>query len=335
MGNAKMQPMRATPAKAARPTALWQPIHALTVLAEAGSFTAAAQRLGLSKAAMSQRVAELERAAGVPLVQRTTRSVQLTDAGRQLVAATREAFATIDQAFGEVKDLAAMPAGRLRVTAPVALARQCIVPLLPGFLSAHPALQVELDLSDRVRPLAQEGFDLAIRHTSTPPDTHVAWVLRETRSLLLAGPAYLARAGVPQEPADLKAHACLTYPRPGDNPAWSFERVLSGERVSVPIRGPLAANNSEALREAALAGLGITLLPDFSAEPALAAGELVELLPGWQPVGAFGTHLWAIRPYAAQVPRGVRALVDWLVLRLGASKKNRPSPRGPGRYKSS
>lgn len=306
----------------------WAAIHALTVLAEAGSFTAAAQRLGLSKAAMSQRVAELEAAAGVPLVQRTTRSMQLTDAGRQLVASTQGAFATIDQAFAEVRDLAAMPQGRLRVTAPVALARQQLVPLLPGFLAAHPALQIELDLSDRLRPLAQEGFDLAIRHTSTPPDTHVAWMLRESRTLLLASPAYLARRPAPREPADLAAHDCLAYPRPGETAAWSFEpqrpagRSVSGAsaggagRVSVAVRGPFAANNSEALREAALAGLGLALLPDFSARPALQAGALVELLPGWRPVGAFGTHIWAIRPYAAQVPRAVRALVDWLAERL-------------------
>lgn len=302
-------------------TGPWASIHALTVLAEAGSFTAAAQRLGLSKAAMSQRVAELEAAAGVPLVQRTTRSMQLTDAGRQLVGATQGAFATIDQAFIAVRDLADAPSGRLRVTAPVALARQRIVPLIPGFLAAHPALQVELDLSDRLRPLAQEGFDLAIRHTSTPPDTHVAWMLRETRSLLLASPAYLARRPAPKSPEDLREHECLYYPRPGDTAAWSFER--RSDRVSVPLHGPFAANNSEALREAAIAGLGITLLPDFSAESALAAGELVELLPGWRPVGAFGTHLWAIRPYAAQVPRGVRALVAWLAAALGGPPPGR------------
>ncbi|HJV69431.1 LysR family transcriptional regulator [Ideonella sp.] len=320
--------MKKTQSTRATPGSLWSPIHALTVLAEAGSFTAAAQRLNLSKAAMSQRVAELEAAAGVPLVQRTTRSMQLTDAGRQLVAATQGAFASIDQAFAQVRDLAAAPSGRLRVTAPVALARQCIVPLLPGFLAAYPALQIELDLSDRIRPLAQEGFDLAIRHTSTPPDTHVAWMLRQTRSVLLASPAYLARRPAPKAPLDLREHDCLYYPRAGDTPAWSFEPTGSGpgERVSVPIQGPFAANNSEALREAALAGLGITLLPDFSAEPALVAGELVELLPGWRPVGAFGTHLWAIRPYAAQVPRGVRALVDWLAERLRPDASRVPVP---------
>lgn len=300
--------------------ALWAQVHALTVLADAGSFTAAAQRLAISKAAMSQRVADLERVAGVPLVLRTTRSVQLTDAGRQLADATRGAFATIDTAVVGVQDLAGEPAGLLRVTAPVALARQQLLPLLPGFLAAYPRVRLELDLSDRLRALAPEGFDLAIRHTSSPPDTHVAWRLRDTRSLLVASPFYLAQRGAPVTPQDLSQHACLHYPRPGDTAAWSFEPLLAppGNRVSVRVSGPLAANNSEALREAALAHLGIALLPDFTAEAALAGGQLVEVLPTWQPVGAFGDGIWAVRPHTAQVPRAVRALVDWLRAALPA-----------------
>ena len=291
---------------------LWRHLHALTVLAEAGSFTAAAQRLGLSKAAMSQRVAELEQAAGVPLVRRTTRSVRLTEAGQQLADAIRGSFAAIDQAFAGVRDLAGEPRGLLRVTAPVALARQQIVPRLPAFLHQYPELRLELSLSDRLSALAQEGFDLAIRHTSTPPDTHVAWALCETHSLLVASPAYLAARGMPAAPADLAAHACLHYPRPGDTPVWQFEPRRGGQRLSIAVAGPLAANNSEALRDAALGDLGIALVPDFSAQAALAAGRLVRVLPGWRVAGAFGSHLWAIRPHAAQVPRAVQALVAWL-----------------------
>ncbi|MEK8048335.1 LysR family transcriptional regulator [Ideonella margarita] len=312
------------PRHALKSPALWGHVHALTVLADVGSFTAAAQRLGLSKAAMSQRVAELEQAAGVPLVQRTTRSVQLTDAGRQLADATRGAFDTIDQAFSGVQDLAGEPAGRLRVTAPVALARQTLVPLLPGFLRAHPRVRLELDLSDGLRSLAQEGFDLAIRHTAHPPDTHVAWRLRSTRSLLVASPDYLARRGVPDGPEQLAAHDCLHYPRPGEAVAWSFEpraqhpdAPTGPARLSVALRGPMTANNSEVLREAALAGLGIALLPDFSADEALARGDLVEVLSGWRPVGGFGDAIWAVRPHSAQVPVAVRALVAWLRHHLG------------------
>ncbi len=294
---------------------LWSHCHWLTVLAEQGSYTAAAARLGVSKAAMSQRIAELERVAGVTLVQRTTRSVRLTEAGQRLVDQTRAAFEQISQSFAQVRDLAEAPQGLLRVTAPVALARQQIVPLLPDFLRQYPQVRIELNLSDRLSSLATEGFDLAIRHTAHPPDTHVAVALCATRSVLVASKAYLRRAGTPQQPADLAAHNCLHYPRPQERPAWTFEpqaRTSTRERVTVQVSGSLAANNSEALRDAAMAGLGIALLPDFSAQAALRAGKLVEVLPGWAPVGSFADQIYAIRPYSAHVPRAVSALVDYL-----------------------
>ncbi len=292
---------------------LWSHVHWLSVLGTLGSFTAAAQRLGVSKAAMSQRIAELERAAGVPLVLRTTRSVRLTEAGQQLADATGSAFSQISTAFAGIKDLAATPRGRLRVTAPVALARQQIVPLLPAFLRDHPEVRIELDLSDRLVPLAQEGYDLAIRHSPAAPETHVAWTLCATRSLLVASRAYLRRRGTPTEPAELGAHDCLHYLRPGEAPAWQLARTDgTGQKLTVPVSGCFAANNSEALREAALAGLGIALLPDFSAQTALRAGKLVPVLPAWQPLGSFGGQLYAIRPYSPYVPRAVQALVGFL-----------------------
>ena len=293
--------------------ALWAHVHGLGVLAALGSYTAAAQRLGVSKAAMSQRIAELEQAAGVPLVRRTTRSVRLTEAGQRLVDSTRAAFDEIERSFSGVKDLAAAPRGVLRVTAPVALGRQQIVPLIPAFLKLYPEVRVELELSDRLVSLAQEGFDLAVRHVAVVPDTHVAWTLCETRSLLVASRAYLRRRGVPQAPADLADHDCLHYLRGGDTPTWSFEPAKGrGGRVAVGVRGAFAANNSEALREMALAGAGIALVPDFSAHRDVASGKLVEVLPGWRPVGAFGGQLYAIRPYSPHVPRTVQALVSYL-----------------------
>jgi DNA-binding transcriptional LysR family regulator len=295
---------------------LWSHVHGLGVLQSAGSFTAAAQRLGLSKAAMSQRIAELERAAGVPLVRRTTRSVRLTEAGERLVEATRGAFAQIEQGFAGVQDGVGEPHGVLRVSAPVALGRQQIVPRLAGFLRAYPQVRVELELSDRLVAMAQEGFDVALRHTAAPPDTHVAWPLCGTRSWLVASRAYLRRAGVPATPQDLATHDCLHYLRPGDTPAWSFEPDAAGARasrtrVSVAVRGVFAANNSEALREAAVAGLGIALLPDFSAQAAVQSGKLQLVLPQWKPVGAFGEHLYAIRPYSPVVPRAVQAFIGY------------------------
>jgi DNA-binding transcriptional LysR family regulator len=300
---------------------LWGHLHWLTVLAQQGSFTAAAARLGVSKAAMSQRVAELERVAGVALVQRTTRSVRLTEAGQRLVDDTRASFDHIAQTFAEVSDQAAQPRGLLRVTAPVALARQQLVPRLADFLHQYPDIRIELDMSDRLVSLATEGFDLAIRHIASPPDTHVAWLLCHTRSVLVASKAYLRRHGTPLMPIDLVQHHCLHYPRVHETATWTFEGIRGlhlGQRTTLPVRGPLTANNSEALRDAAVAGLGIALLPDFSAQAALQAGKVVQVLSDWQPQGAFAGHLYAIRPYSAHVPRAVSVLVAYLRDRLTA-----------------
>ena len=318
---------------------LWTHLHWLSVLAQQGSYTAAAARLGVSKAAMSQRIAELERAAKVTLVQRTTRSVRLTEAGQKLVDDTRAAFEQIEQSFAQVRDLAEQPSGLIRVTAPVALARQQLVPLFADFLKDYPEVRLELDLSDRLSALATEGYDLAIRHTARPPDTHVAWALCDTESVLVATRGYLRKQGEPRLPVDLQAHNCLHYPRSQDTPAWTFEPrekqvgLLGGgvsegdelernepegglsevrERITVPVSGNFAANNSEALREAALTGAGIALMPDFSAQAALRQGKLVRVLPDWKPVGAFAETIYAIRPYAPHVPRAVAALVGHL-----------------------
>lgn len=294
---------------------LWGQLHALLVIAQQGSFTRAAQRLGLSKAAVSQRIADLERAMGQQLVARTTRSVRLNEAGTRLVEDTEASFAHITRSLAEARDAAGQPRGLLRVTAPVALGRQHVAPQLEGFFRQYPEIRIELDLSDRLVPLAQEGFDLAIRHTSSPPDTHVAVKLCASRALLLASGAYLRRHGAPEHPAELARHQCLPYLRPG--PAvWLFEK--QGERVKVPVQGPLRAGNSEVLREAALAGMGIALLPDFSAAPALRAGRLKELLPGWRPAGFFGDGIYAIHPWSSATPRPVRLFTEHLKAALGA-----------------
>lgn len=308
-------------------------LHLLTVLAQTRSYTQAARRLGISKASVSMRIGELERAAGVPLVRRTTRSVGLTEAGQQLVDETQAAFTRIEQSFASVKDLAGTPRGLVRVTAPVALGRQHIAPLLAPFLASQPDIRVELDLTDRFVNLQQEGFDLAIRHAQEAPETHVAWVLCDTRSLLVASPDYLRRCGTPAHPDDLARHDCLLYLRDNPGQTWAFERdgtgrtatagagrrraeredaKPAGERVVVSVQGPLRANNSEVLREAVLAGLGLGLLPDFSASAHLGPRQLVPVLPQWRPQGFFGDRIYALRPWAPQVPRAVQCLVDHL-----------------------
>ncbi|HEV2269475.1 MAG TPA: LysR family transcriptional regulator [Steroidobacteraceae bacterium] len=291
-------------------------LHMLTVIAETRSLTQTARRLGAAKSSVSMRLKDLERALGVSLVRRTTRSITLTAAGQQLVEETRGSFAHIERGIAGVKDLAGAPRGLVRLTAPVALGRQHIAPAIPQLLQRYPELRLELDLDDRFVNLTQEGFDVAVRHSSRVPDSHVATVLCETRSLLLASPEYLARHGTPQHPGDLARHDCLLYLRDGGSPSWSFERRerrgKAAERVSVPVRGPLRANNSEVLREAAAAGMGVGMLPDFSAWSGAASRGLVPVLPDWRPVGFFGERLQAIRPWSPRTPRAVQCVIDHL-----------------------
>jgi len=295
---------------------LWSHVHWLSVLARQGSFSSAAAYLNVSKAAMSQRIAELEQAAGVPLVQRTTRSVRLTEAGQQLAENTQGAFEQISDSFEAVRELAISPQGTLRLSAPVALARQQLVPLFAAFLKENPRIRIELVLSDHLSSLSGEGFDLAVRHTSTPPDNYVAWALCGVRSVLVASRPYLDRCGTPEHPSALADHACLHYPRRQSNAVWTFEAAAKGgaepRRHVVAVGGPFAVNNSEGLREAAQAGLGLTILPDFSAQGALTRGDLVQVLPDWRPVGVFGEALYVIRPYTTHVPRAAQLLVAHL-----------------------
>jgi DNA-binding transcriptional LysR family regulator len=292
---------------------LWPQVHTLVLLAQTASYTQVAQRLGLSKAAVSQRISDLERAVGQTLVQRTTRSVRLTEAGQRLAEQTTESFALIARSIGEARDLAAQPRGLVRMTAPVALGRQHLAPLIESFSRAQPEVRVDLDFSDRLATLAHEGYDLAVRHTSAPPDNHVAWRLCGSRSLLVASAAYLKRHGTPEHPGELAQHACLAYLRAGPT-VWQFERAARGgpERLNVTVQGPLRAGNSEVLRDAAVSGLGIALVPDFSAVAALRARRLRVVLPAWRPVGAFGDAIYALHPWSPTTPKAVQALVAHL-----------------------
>lgn len=292
---------------------LWSHIYWLSMLGREGSYTAAAKRLGVSKGAVSLRIAELEQVSGVALVTRTTRSVRLTEAGQALVDTTRQAFVAIEQGFDSIRDLAEHPRGVVRVTAPVAVGRQKIAPLVGRFLQAYPDVRIEIELSDHLSSLVKEGFDLAVRHTSVAPDTHVAWLLQPTVTLLVATPAYLKKYGTPKTPDDLSKHNCLYYLRSAASPVWSFK---SEKRVtkshSVAVQGNFSANNSEILREVVLADQGIAFLPDFTAQSDVNAGRLVQILANWKPVGVFGDGLYAIRPYSAYVPRAVSAFIEHL-----------------------
>ncbi len=215
-----------------------------------------------------------------------------------------------------MRDTAGPVRGLVRITAPVAFARQQLVPIIGDFLREFPQVRLQVEVTDRIVSLSSEGFDLAIRHSDSLPETHVALPLCETRTLLVASPHYLAQQGRPVKPQDLAQHNCLYYPRGVESPRWTFAALDSNEQVQVRIQGSFATNNSESIRDAALQGLGIAMLPDFSASAALKSGSLQQVLTEWQCIDAFAARLWLVRPWSAQVPRAVTTLTHWLRARF-------------------
>jgi DNA-binding transcriptional LysR family regulator len=292
---------------------VFRDLHLLTVIAQARSLTQAANRLGVSKASVSERLAALEKQVGMPLVHRTTRTVALTIQAKQLVDDIRASFDRIEHSYQRISDLAGAPRGLIRVTAPVALGRQCICPSIPEFLRAYPEIRIELDLNDRLVELTQEGFDVAIRHSSSAPSRYRAKLLTESRSMLVASRAYADERGLPEHPEELAHHSCLLYLRDGNAQSWSFQRRAGRrheEPVAVPVAGRFKANNSEVLREAVQGGLGIGLLPDFSLPRGRGRPELVPVLPDWQPIGFFGDRIYALRTSGLRAPRAVELFIE-------------------------
>ncbi|HBX1557677.1 TPA: LysR family transcriptional regulator, partial [Klebsiella pneumoniae] len=234
-----------------RPESYWPHLYWLTVLEEQKSYTRAAEKLGISKSAISQKISELERVTGKTLVHRTTRSVSLSDDGLRLVAELNEPFGQLRDIFTGACDEGGPLRGTLRLTAPVAFSRQQLVPAIAPFLHQHPQLHLQLEVTDRLVSLASEGFDLAIRHCRREalPDTHVAWPLCHTATLTVASADYIRRHGRPETPEDLRHHQCLTYPRGPQRPQWTFaSRQSPDARVTINVQGPFATNNSESLR---------------------------------------------------------------------------------------
>ena len=268
-------------------------LAAFLKVAEHSSVSAAAAELDLGKSVVSKRIAQLENAVKATLFSRTTRKVALTPAGEAYVEFARRALIEVNNAQERLRDLRTELTGQIRLTAPVSWGQRVLARRLPEFLRLHPAIEIDLLLIDRKMDLAQERIDIALRWTgasaapglTTVPVASVEWVVA-------AAPAYLAAAGIPVEPQDLAAHSCMCYWRESADDAW----VLSaGERrEQVRVRGRYHANNAETAAEAALAGLGIGLLPGYLCTAPLADGRLVRVLPAWTPETSFGTRIIAL-----------------------------------------
>lgn len=277
------------------------------------SFTAAARTLGLSKSAVSARLARLEERLGVRLLYRTTRKLSPTEAGAALFARAVRMLEAADEATQAAEGASGEPRGFLRVSVPVSFSERFLAPLLPEFLARYPGLRVELATNDRIVDLVGEGFDMAVRISRLRADSSlVTRKLATDRLVVLASPEYLRRRGVPRTPADFAGHNCLRTTWKTDSVEWGFRGISTS-------RGPAAGGNfvtgdGNVLRAAAVAGLGLALLPSCMAAREVESGALVVVTVEGFRAGDLG--IYSAHPHRTQVPPKVRALVDFLALRF-------------------
>jgi DNA-binding transcriptional LysR family regulator len=282
-------------------------------VAERGGISAAARALGRPKSSVSRELAQLEAAAGARLVQRTSRALSLTEAGRLLLVHARRVVEEVEAAELGLAASRAEPMGELRVSAPPPLVAATLAPILPEFLLRHPGVRLALDATTRIVDLVEEGFDVAIRVGELPPSSLVARRLATPLYVLVASPGYLAAHGEPSTPSDLAGHAILDIGATLGTRRWRLAPDEGGEAVEAAVEPRFVCSDLGAIRAAALAGGGIGPVSASYVERDLAAGRLQRVLPGLQRARA---PIHAVYPSRRELSPKVRAFVDFLVERM-------------------
>ena len=276
-------------------------------VAEVQNLSAVGQELGLTPGTISKRLQALEEELRVRLFERTTRSIRITDEGRTFREHVSRILGELDSALAAIGESVAQPRGRLKVTAPAALANDFIAPAFCSFMRAYPEIEVQVDLSDRIVNLQDEGYDLAIRLGPLTDSTLIAKRLASDRVIVVASPRYLSDNGTPVKPEDVTSHACLVL---GDSLAWTFQHGNSIE--SVRVTGRLRSNSSEMLHHAALADEGLLRTSELKVARDLAAGRLMRVLDRYQIVS--NSAIWAVYPSSKHVLPKLRVLLDFLAI---------------------
>jgi DNA-binding transcriptional LysR family regulator len=280
---------------------------------EAKSFSAAADRLGISKSLASRQVSALERSLSVKLLNRSTRKLSLTDAGAVFYEHCAAIVHEMELAEQRVTQTQSEPAGQVRVTAVPAFAVRHVLPAVTEFHQHYPKIQVKLSCSNRTLDLGAEGFDLGIRVSFRPAENLVARKLADNRAVLCAAPAYLNQRGIPRSIEDLGEHDCVLFSVLAPKGTWTFRR--KDRKYSVKVSGTLETDDMDAVRSAVLAGLGIGLLPSYMVGSELRQGQLIPLLREYQAIPESGIYLVYLPNRT--LPSRVRALIDFLVARFG------------------
>jgi DNA-binding transcriptional LysR family regulator len=285
----------------------------IIAVAEAGSLSAASRKLGTPIATVSRRLSELEARLNTQLFQRSSRQMKLTDAGRSYIEACKRIIEQVEDAEREVSGEYRTPTGDLAVTAPWGLGHMHLLPITVEFLNAYPDIALRLLLTDRIVNTVDENIDVAIRIGVLPDSSRIATRIGSVRFVACASPAYLAARGIPEKPADLCNHDCITIDDIAAPRAWKF--VEGTREVAAPIRSRLTVNDSEAAIEAAIAGAGIARVMSYKMEAARRAGALVVMLE------PFEQEPWPVHIVYAErkpVPLKLRAFLNWVTPRLKA-----------------
>lgn len=292
-------------------------INATSIFAavvEVGSFSGAAERLGVTKSAVSKRVTALEARLGVKLLSRTTRKLSLTEAGQRYFVHVQEALRAIDDAEFAATELQQVPQGTLRISAPMSFGRLHVAPVIPEFLATYPQIKVQMDLSDLSHDIVAGGYDIALKTGELRETSLVARKLAPLNSVLCASPAYIEHYGAPLSPDELTRHNCLLYSYHTTVNEWVF--IKDGDETRIEVSGSYQVNNSEALREAIVQGAGIGRIPTFIAGEDIKAGRLVPVLSDYKmPI----KEIYAVFPERRYLPMKVRVFIDFVVDHFGGS----------------
>ena len=290
-------------------------IESYLLIVESGSITAAARRSGLAKSILSKRLTRLERNLGTELLRRSARGVAPTDRGQEFYRRARGGLHELEAAAEAVSSRDQALRGELRITAPMTFGTLYVSHMLFPFMARHPGLSVSVDFDDRVVDLIRAGYDLAIRITRDPGDDLKARQLAVSRRMVCASPGYIARHGRPQRLEDLLTHSCIGYSNLPSRALWRFEADAAADTPrSLTVSSRVCFNNGEAMRDAAIAGLGVSVLPLFIVAEALRRGELVVLLENERPLA---DPIYAVYPATRYVPAKVRLVIDHLVAACG------------------
>lgn len=287
-------------------------IRAFIKVVETGSFNQAAEQLHASTAAVSRRVTALENALGSKLLYRTTRQLSLTEAGEQYYHDIQNALGALDEAGEKLQQGKQVINGSLRVAVPLSFGIERIAPILPEFLKKYPDLKITLEVDDRETDLYAEGIDVAVRIGQLKDSSMIATRIGHIETLFCASPEYLAEHGEPRCPADLNGHKILHYSLLNANEEWGVNDLEEHDKVS--LEWQLSANNGEILREAAIRGLGVAMMPTFIVDKALENGSLI---PVMQDYTKDKIDIYALRPSRQFTPAKIKCFIEFLKQNLG------------------